>query len=94
MKVRRVLVVSLVLSVFLPWVHSVGAQVPAPKALPPGVSRRAVLEASLEKGEGVKSFVDSPASSHGRESGKLYFIGGKTCEGRVLTNTINSQQKI
>jgi len=36
----------------------------------------------------------SPASSHGRESGKLYFIGGKTCEGRVLTKTINSQQKI
>ncbi|MBI2360632.1 MAG: hypothetical protein HYV04_17295 [Deltaproteobacteria bacterium] len=44
--------------------------------------------------EGVKSFVDSPASSHGRESGKLYFIGGKTCEGTVLTKTINSQQKI
>ena len=44
--------------------------------------------------KGVKSFIDSPASSHGRESGKLYFIGGKTCEGRVLTKTINSQQKI
>jgi len=43
MKVYRVLAVSLVLSVFSPWVQTVGAQV----ALPPGVSRRAVLEASL-----------------------------------------------
>ena len=49
---------------------------------------------SALKNKGVKSFVDSPASSHGRESGKLYFIGGKTCDGRVLTKTINSQQKI
>ena len=43
MKVHRVLAVSLVLSVFSPWVQTVGAQA----ALPPGVSRRAVLEASL-----------------------------------------------
>ena len=47
MKVRRLLVVSLVLSVFSPWVQTVGAQVSAPGALPPGVTRRPVLEASL-----------------------------------------------
>lgn len=47
MKVRRLLVVSLVLSVFWPWVQTVGAQVSAPGALPPGVTRRPVLEASL-----------------------------------------------
>ena len=40
MKVRRLLVVSLVLSVFSPWVQTVGAQVSAPEALPPGVTRR------------------------------------------------------
>jgi len=47
MKVRRLLVVSLVLSVFSPWVQTVGAQVPGSGALPPGVTRRPVLEASL-----------------------------------------------
>jgi hypothetical protein len=47
MKVRRLLVVSLVLSVFSAWVQTVGAQVSAPGALPPGVTRRPVLEASL-----------------------------------------------
>jgi len=47
MKVRRLLVVSLVLSVFSPWVQTVGAQVSAPGALPPGVTQRPVLEASL-----------------------------------------------
>jgi len=47
MKVRRLLVVFLVLCVFSPWVQTVGAQVSAPGALPPGVTQRPVLEASL-----------------------------------------------
>jgi hypothetical protein len=47
MKVRRVLVISLVLAVFSSWAQIGGAQAPSPEAIPPGVSQRPVLEATL-----------------------------------------------
>jgi len=47
MKVRTVLVVFLVLFVFSAWAQTADAQVSSPGALPPGVSRKPVLEGSL-----------------------------------------------
>jgi len=47
MKIRSVLVVSLVILVFSPRLQTVGAQAQAPSVLPPGVSRKPVLEGNL-----------------------------------------------
>ena len=47
MKFLKVVTVSFVLSLFSPWVQTVSAQVSALVALPPGVTRRPVLEVSL-----------------------------------------------
>ena len=46
MKVCRVLVVSVVLSVLSLWLYFADAQQSRPEVLPPGVSRTPVLEAS------------------------------------------------
>ena len=47
MNFRKVVIVSFVLGLFSPWMQTVAAQVSAPGDLPPGVTRRPVLEASL-----------------------------------------------
>ena len=47
MKFLRAVIVSFMLSLFSPWMQTVGAQVSATEPLPPGLTRRPVVEVSL-----------------------------------------------
>ncbi len=65
MKVCRVLVVSVVLSVLSLWLYLADAQQSRPEVLPPGVSRTPVLEASRVPPPPSKSHSRSNLLEHG-----------------------------